>query len=136
MRTRHVLFLLSAGLPFGLGSCGLLRLPVRVAGSVVEGTAEAGRMMGSAAARPFTRTPEEKAAAAKKKAAEDEEKLQEKRAKLREGTDRHAADRQKAASELELPAEGSPDPANPPVPDDYLDIPADPDALPPPPVDY
>ncbi len=134
MRLRPVLFLLAAGIPLALVSCGLLKLPFRVAGAVVEGTAEAGKMMGSAAAKPFAKTPEEKAEAAKKKAEEDKKKLEEKRTNLREGTNRHAEGQKKAGSET--PVETLPVPDVPPVPEDYLDIPADPNALPPPPEGY
>lgn len=131
MPPRPALFLLAAAIPLALGSCGLLKLPFRVAGAVVEGTAEAGKMMGSAAAKPFAKTPEEKAEAAKKKAEEDKKKLEEKRTNLREGTDRHAESQKKTGTET--PVETLPVPDVPPVPEDYLDIPADPNALPPPP---
>ena len=134
MRLRPALFLLAAAIPLALGSCGLIKLPFRVAGAVVEGTAEAGKMMGSAAAKPFAKTPEEKAEAAKKKAEEDKKKLEEKRSKLSEGTDRHAEGQKKAGAET--PVESLPVPDVPPVPEDYLDIPADPNALPPPPEGY
>jgi hypothetical protein len=131
MRHRPVFYLLAAGIPLALGSCGLLRLPVRAVGAVVEGTAYAGKTIGKSAAKPFAKTPEEKAEAARKKAEEEQEKLEEKRAKLREDTDRHAADRNKSGTET--PVETLPVPDVPPVPEDYLDIPADPNALPPPP---
>ena len=134
MRLRPALFLLAAGIPLALGSCGLIKLPFRVAGAVVEGTAEAGKMMGSAAAKPFAKTPEEKAEAAKKKAEEDKKKLEEKRTNLREGTDRRAEDQKKAGAET--PVESQPVPEVPTAPEDYLDIPADPNALPPPPKGY
>ena len=134
MRLRPALYLLAAAIPLALGSCGLLRLPVRAVGAVVEGTAYAGKSIGKSAAKPFAKTPEEKAEAAKKKAEEDKKKLEEKRAKLREGTDRHAADQKKAGAET--PVESLPVPDVPPVPEDYLDIPADPNALPPPPEGY
>ena len=134
MRLRPALYLLAATIPLALGSCGLLRLPVRAVGAVVEGGAYAGKAIGKSAAKPFAKTPEEKAEAAKKKAEEDKKKLEEKRAKLREGTDRHAADQKKAGAET--PVESLPVPDVPPVPEDYLDIPADPNALPPPPEGY
>jgi hypothetical protein len=122
---RTVPFLLTLGFPLVLGGCGLLKLPVRMAGAVVEGTASAGKTIGKSAAKPFAKTPEEKAAAAKKKAEEEQQKLREKRAELREDSDRHAADQRKAAA-VETPEV-------PPVPEAYLDLPADPNALPPPP---
>jgi hypothetical protein len=134
MPCRPVLFLLIAGIPVVMSSCGLIKLPFRVAGAVVEGTAYAGKTMGKAAAKPFAKTPEEKAEAAKKKAEEEQKKLDEKRAKLREESDRYAADRNKAGTET--PVETLPVPDVPPVPEDYLDIPADPNALPPPPEGY
>jgi hypothetical protein len=134
MRLRPFLFLLTAGIPLALGSCGLLRLPVRAVGAVVEGGAYAGKTIGRSAAKPFAKTPEEKAEAARKKAEQEQEKLDEKRAKLREDTDRYAADRNKAGTET--PVESLPVPDVPPVPEDYLDIPADPNALPPPPEGY
>ena len=134
MPPRPVLFLLTAGIPLALSSCGLLRLPVRAVGAVVEGTAYAGKTIGKSAAKPFAKTPEEKAAAARKKAEEDKKKREEKRAKRREDTDRHDADLKKAGSET--PVESQPVPDVPPVPEDYLDIPADPNALPPPPEGY
>lgn len=131
MRLRPVLLLLTAGIPLVLGSCGLIKLPFRVAGAVVEGTATAGKVIGRSAAKPFAKTPEEKAEAAKKKAEEEQKKLEEKRSKLREDTNRYAADQKKAGTET--PVESQPVPEVPPVPEDYLDIPADPNALPPPP---
>jgi hypothetical protein len=135
MRSRPALFLLSAGIPLALGSCGLLRLPVRVAGAVVEGTASAGKTIGRSAAKPFARTPEEKAAAAKEKAEKDDKKREENEAKVRAQTDRHsAATRQEnPAAPAEIPAA----PVNEPLPDDSLPLPYDnPDALPPPPEGY
>lgn len=134
MRLRLVLSILASGIPLALGSCGLIKLPFRVAGAVVEGTASAGKVIGKSAAKPFAKTPEEKAEAAREKAEEDKKKLEEKRAKLREDTDRHAADVKKAGTET--PVESQPVPEVPPVPEDYLDIPADPNALPPPPDGY
>lgn len=135
MRLRPALFLLSAGIPLALSSCGLLRLPVRVAGAVVEGTANAGKTIGRSAAKPFARTPEEKAAAAKEKAEKDEEKRKVNEAKVRAETDRHsAATRQEnPAAPAEIPAA----PVNEPLPDNSLPLPYDnPDALPPPPEGY
>ncbi len=134
MRLRPALFLLAAGIPLALASCGLLRLPIRAVGAVAEGTAYAGKAIGKSAAKPFAKTPEEKAEAAKKKAEEDKKKLEEKRTNLREGTDRHAEGQKKAGAET--PVETLPVPDVPPVPEDYLDIPADPNALPPPPEGY
>jgi hypothetical protein len=131
MRTRPALFLLAAALPLILPSCGLFRLPVRAVGAVVEGGAYAGKTIGKSAAKPFAKTPEEKAEAAAKQAAEDQKKLDEKRAKLREDTDRHAADQRKAGAET--PVESLPVPEVPPLPGESPGIPAGPDELPPPP---
>lgn len=132
MPSRPVLLVLAAGVPLALGSCGLFRLPVRAVGAVVEGGAYAGKTIGKSAAKPFAKTPEEKEEAAKKKAAEDQKKLDEKRAKLREDTDRHAAAQKNANA-------APPDPANPglvPDPAAIPDLPAAPDTLPPLPEGY
>lgn len=131
MRLRPASFLLAAGLPLVLTSCGLLRLPVRAVGAVVEGGAYAGKTIGKSAAKPFSKTPEEKAEAAKKEAAEEQKKLDEKRAKLRGDTDRYAADRQKAG--VETPVESLPVPDVPPLPGVSPGNPDGADYLPPPP---
>ena len=131
MRLRPASFLLAAVLPLALSSCGLFRLPVRAVGAVVEGGAYAGKTIGKSAAKPFAKTPEEKAEAARKEAAEEQKKLEEKRAKLRGDTDRYAADRQKAGAET--PVESLPVPDVPPLPGESPGNPAGPDYLPPPP---
>lgn len=131
MRSRPALCLLAAGLPFVLPSCGLFRLPVRAVGAVVEGGAYAGKTIGKSAAKPFAKTPEEKAEAARKEAAEEQKKLEEKRAKLRADTDRYAADQQKSGTET--PVESLPVPEVPPLPGESPGSPARLEDLPPPP---
>ena len=134
MRHRLALLPMATGILFSLSSCGLVRLPFRVAGAVVEGTAEAGKMMGNAAAKPFAKTPEEKAAAAKAKAEEDEKKRKEKEAGLKAETDQHSAATRKANESAPAGIPAGPDevPA-----DDYLPLPPeDPDNLPPLPEGY
>jgi hypothetical protein len=134
MRYRPVFIPLATGILLSLSSCGLVRLPFRVAGAVVEGTAEAGKMMGKAAAKPFAKTPEEKAEAAKAKAEEDEKKRKEKKAGLKAETDQHSEATRKAneAGPAGIPAGPDEVPA-----DDYIPLPPeDPDNLPPLPEGY
>lgn len=68
-------------IPFLLSSCGLVQLPFKVAGKVVEGTAEVGKMTYDSAAKPFKKTPEEKAEEKKKEAQEKARKDAEKKTK-------------------------------------------------------
>jgi hypothetical protein len=51
-----------------LASCGLIKLPFKVAGAVVEGGAYVGKKAYDASADALTKSDEEKAAAAEKKA--------------------------------------------------------------------
>lgn len=61
---------LAAGLlALPLASCGLIKLPFKVAGAVVEGGAYVGKKAYDASAAALTKSDEEKAEAAEKKAA-------------------------------------------------------------------
>ena len=130
------------GLVLGLALCNLLRFGGLGAGGL-RGRGARGRgglrlhedvFLVGVRLKGRRAMAEEKAEAAKKKAEEEQKKLEEKRAKLREDTDRYAADQKKAGTET--PVESQPVPEVPPVPEDYLDIPADPNALPTPPKGY
>lgn len=57
-----------------LASCGLIKLPFKVAGAVVEGTAHVGKKAYDASADALSKSDEEKAADAKRKAAKQAEK--------------------------------------------------------------
>lgn len=57
-----------------LASCGLIKLPFKVAGAVVEGGAYVGKKAYDASADALTKSDEEKAAAAEKKAAKQAKK--------------------------------------------------------------
>jgi len=61
-------------LALSLASCGLIKLPFRVAGAVVEGTAHVGKKAYDASADAFSKSDEEKAADAEKKARKQAEK--------------------------------------------------------------
>ena len=65
---------LAALLALPLASCGLIKLPFKVAGAVVEGGAYVGKKAYDASADALTKSDEEKAAAAEKKAAKQAEK--------------------------------------------------------------
>ncbi|WP_193212490.1 hypothetical protein [Luteolibacter marinus] len=101
-----------------LSSCGLIQLPFKVAGQVVEGTAEVGKMTYDSAAKPFKKTPEEKAEAEKKKAQEKARKEAEKKAKEQPAVQKDAAkpddDNLVPAEPEYLPLPGTDDP----LPDD------------------
>lgn len=103
-------------LTFLLPSCGLVKLPFKVAGKVVEGTAEVGKMTYDSAAKPFKKTPEEKAAEKKKEAQEKARKDAEKKAKEQPAKKKDAA---KPAAEALVPAEP-----------EYLPLPGTEDPLP------
>jgi hypothetical protein len=57
-----------------LASCGLIKLPFKVAGAVVEGGAYVGKKAYHASADALTKSDEEKAEAAEKKARKQAEK--------------------------------------------------------------
>lgn len=59
---------LAALASLSLASCGLIKLPFKVAGAVVEGGAYVGKKAFDASADALTKSDEEKAAAAEKKA--------------------------------------------------------------------
>lgn len=94
-----------------LASCGLIKLPFKVAGAVVEGTAHVGKKAYDASADAFSKSDEEKAAAAEKKAAKQAEKEGKKDKRDKDDKDPAAKpDAKPAEAEFlpEVPAEPAP----------------------------
>ncbi|QJE95849.1 DUF6726 family protein [Luteolibacter luteus] len=111
------------GLTFALAlsSCGLVKVPFKVAGAVVEGTAHVGKKAYDASADAFGDTEEEKKAKAKKKKEEAAKKQAEEKDARKKEVDAHATATKEAAEATTPPAEDFlpdlPDP-NKPLPDD------------------
>jgi isoaspartyl peptidase/L-asparaginase-like protein (Ntn-hydrolase superfamily) len=105
-------------------SCGLIKVPFKVAGAVVEGTAHVGKKAYDASADAFGDSEEEKKEKAKKAKEEAEKKKAEDQETRKKEVEAHAAATQ--ASE-----------AAPPPPEDYLpDLPDPNQPLPEDPVPY
>lgn len=99
-----------------LPGCGLVKLPFKAAGAVVEGTA----YVGKTTTKAFSDTPEEKAEKAKKKAEKEKKKAEEEKAKRKAEVNQHAEAVEKSKNGLPPgddflpPVEG----ADAPLPDD------------------
>lgn len=96
-----------------LPSCGLVRLPFRVAGAVVEGTTDAGRSTYNASKKVFGKSEEEKAEEKKAKEEANRRKAEENRAARNAEVLRHS----QAVEQSHAPAEDSLSEL-PPPPDD------------------
>ena len=75
MSERLFMHVTAAALIVSLSSCGLVKMPFKVAGAVVEGTAKVGKKAYDKSADAFTKSDEEKAEEAKEK---EEKKAKEK----------------------------------------------------------
>ena len=73
-RRSHLRLPVAALAALPLASCGLIKLPFKVAGAVVEGGAYVGKKAYHASADALTKSDEEKAEAAEKKARKQAEK--------------------------------------------------------------
>lgn len=96
-----------------LSSCGLVKVPFKVAGAVVEGTAHVGKKAYDASADAFGDTEEEKKEKAKKKKEEAAKKQAEERETRKNEVDAHAAATKEATDAT------TPSPTPPPA-DDFL----------------
>jgi hypothetical protein len=103
-----LLAILATASTLPVSSCGLVKVPFKVAGAVVEGTAHVGKKAYDASADAFGDSEEEKKEKAKKKKEEAAKKQAEEKEARQKEVDAHAAATKAAA-----------DAATPP-PDDYL----------------
>ena len=119
--------LLSCLLATGLPSCGLVKLPFRVAGAAIEGTATVGKAGYNASKKAFTKSDEEKAKEKKEKAEKAKQEADEEKAKRAAESGRHSdatkqqqiqQDPATSASDTlpPLPPENAPLPDNAPLP--------------------
>ena len=119
--------LLSCLLATGLPSCGLVKVPFRVAGAVVEGTANVGKAGYQASKKAFSKSDEEKAKEKKEKAEKAKKEADEEKAKRAGETGRHA-DATKQQQDLQQPQQTPPTSAGdtlPPLPPDSAPLPQD-----------
>ncbi len=100
-----------------LPGCGLIKLPFKAVGAVVEGTA----YVGKTTTKAFSDTPEEKAAKAKEKAAKEKKKADEEKAKRKAEVNQHADAVEKSNNDVP-PVEGE---FLPPVQDPQGPLPDD-----------
>jgi hypothetical protein len=115
MRFRPLIILLPVTVL--LPGCGLIKLPFKAVGAVVEGTA----YVGKTTTKAFSDTPEEKAEKAKEKAAKEKQKADEEKAKRKAEVNQHADAVEKSKNDLPPTDEGFLPPVQDtgePLPDD------------------
>ncbi|MCW1925596.1 hypothetical protein OKA05_23765 [Luteolibacter arcticus] len=115
--------LLSCLLATGLPSCGLVKLPFRVAGAVVEGTADVGKAGYKASKKAFGKTDEEKAKEKKEKAEKAKQEADEEKTKRAGEINRHS-DGTKQLQQPQTPPPSTGD-TLPPLPPDSAPLPQD-----------
>lgn len=104
-----------------LPSCGLVKVPFKVAGAVVEGTAHVGKKAYDASADAFADSEEEKQEKAKKEKEKEAKKRAEEAEARKKEVDAHSADTKAAKEAATPPAEDFLPPLpenNQPLPDD------------------
>jgi hypothetical protein len=116
-------------LPFVLlmSSCGLVKLPFRVAGAVVEGTADVGKAGYNASKKAFSKSDEEKAKEKKEKEEKLKRAAEEEQAKRAAETTRHS-EATKQQQQLQQPQQTPPTSTGdtlPPLPPDSTPLPND-----------
>lgn len=113
MTSRPALLCLAA-ITCGLPSCGLIKVPFKVTGAVIEGTAQVGRSTYDASKKAFGKSEEEKAEDNKKKAEERKKKADEDKARRQGEARAHADAVRQQQGQLNTPV------APPPGSDDTL----------------
>lgn len=114
--------LLSSLFAAALPSCGLIKLPFRVAGAVVEGTADVGKAGYNASKKAFGKSDEEKAKEKKDKAEKAKREAEEEKAKRATEINRHAEGTKQ--QQQPAPATSTGD-TLPPLPPDGEPLPSD-----------
>jgi len=110
-----------------LTSCGLVTLPFRVAGAVVEGTADVGKAGYNASKKAFGKSDEEKAKEKKEKAEKAKKAAEEDKAKRAAEINRHsdATHQQQHLQDPQQPKGTSAGDTLPPLPPDNTPLPPD-----------
>jgi len=120
--------LLSCLLATGLPSCGLVKLPFRVAGAAIEGTATVGKAGYNASKKAFSKSDEEKAKEKKEKAEKAKREAEEDKAKRAGETHQHSdatRQQQQRLDQQQQPPPPYPDDTLPPLPPDNAPLPGD-----------
>ncbi|MCW1887176.1 hypothetical protein OKA04_20725 [Luteolibacter flavescens] len=115
--------LLPCLLATALPSCGLIKLPFRVAGAVVEGTADVGKAGYNASKKAFGKSEEEKAKEKKEKAEKAKKEADEEKARRAAEINRHA-EGTRQLQQGQTPPTSAGD-TLPPIPPDAPPLPGD-----------